>query len=306
MKLSSPISKCRGTLEVYDENIVDSEPLIPASEFKLEEAQKLQAELCETKEKLRVMTQKFASVRKERDSLKKETKELQNEIMTLQISMREMVPGFSNTGSIFPMYNELQVMLSDFMKCTCEDIFFDYLSPELSMEGVVYFFKESLYNVHTIVTSYFAPVYEDLCKAMCIEKMEGPFNNILKKSFQNNWKVILSSCVTPEKCKEIALKLQGKLHLRDDSAVATKAITEFLRSLSEIYFLCYISEPAFVFSLDSIGTKAQFNAIKHETIDGFVKNKEPCIIILPTAHKNSAGGELIGKAHVLAANYEFA
>jgi FtsZ-binding cell division protein ZapB len=43
----------------------------------------LQAELLDYKEKLRIMTQKFSSTRKERDQLKQENKELQQEIISL-------------------------------------------------------------------------------------------------------------------------------------------------------------------------------------------------------------------------------
>lgn len=41
----------------------------------------LQKELAETKDKLKVMTGKFTSTRKERDQLKTENKELQDEII---------------------------------------------------------------------------------------------------------------------------------------------------------------------------------------------------------------------------------
>lgn len=303
MKLSSPNSKGRAAL---DENVSDACIYSPSAPLKEEDALKIQIELRDTKEKLRTISQKYTTMRKERDNLKKETKDLQNEVMNLQNNMREMVPGFSNTGSIFPMYNELQTILSDFMKCSCEDIFFDYLSPELSMDGVVFFFKESLYSVHKIISNYFDPVIATLCKAMCIDKMGGPFNNVLRKSFQNNWKRIYSACITEEKCADIACRLQSKLHLRNDNQCANQAITDFLLKLSEVYLISYISEPEIILSLDCIGTKTQFNAIKHESLDGFIKNKDQCIVILPPAYKHTAGGEVIVKAHVLSANYEFA
>jgi hypothetical protein len=58
-------------------------------------------------------------VRKERDQLKQENKELQEEVLQLQSSMRQMVPCFSNTSQAFPMLNELSCMVSEFYKVDC-------------------------------------------------------------------------------------------------------------------------------------------------------------------------------------------
>jgi len=79
------------------------------------------------RDKLNIMTNKFITIRKERDNFQKENKELQNEIMILQSNIRQMIPGFSNnTSSSFPMINELQNKLSEFYKCDCQDIFSIY------------------------------------------------------------------------------------------------------------------------------------------------------------------------------------
>ncbi len=43
----------------------------------------LQKELAETKDKLKVITQKFVNVRKERDQFKQENKDLQEEVLSL-------------------------------------------------------------------------------------------------------------------------------------------------------------------------------------------------------------------------------
>lgn len=67
----------------------------------------LQNELYDSKHKLKAVTQKFSHARKERDSLKRENKELQEEVLSLQSNIRQMVPGFSNTSCSFPMFNEL-------------------------------------------------------------------------------------------------------------------------------------------------------------------------------------------------------
>jgi hypothetical protein len=89
---------------------------------------------------LKIITTKFATARKERDQLKTDNKELQDEIIQLQSSMRQMVPCTSNTSQSFPMFTELVNTASEVYKCDCQDVFFDLLCPELNIEGVVFFY----------------------------------------------------------------------------------------------------------------------------------------------------------------------
>lgn len=72
----------------------------------------------------------------------------------------------------------------------------------------------------------------------------------------------------------------------------------------------FISDPSLTFDLKKIGEKVAFNQYKYDSLDGFIKNNDECLIILPSVHKyNStmAGGvgEMIIKANVLPLNYEF-
>jgi hypothetical protein len=45
----------------------------------------------------------------------------------------------------------------------------------------------------------------------------------------------------------------------------------------------------------------QFNQAKHDPIDGFIKTKEECIILMPALAK---GDEHVGKALVVSSSYE--
>ena len=53
-----------------------------------------------------------------------------------------------------------------------------------------------------------------------------------------------------------------------------------------------------------------FNQYKFDSLDGFIKNNDECLIILPSVHKYNGSlaggvGEMIIKANVLPLNYEF-
>ena len=48
---------------------------------------------------------------------------------------------------------------------------------------------------------------------------------------------------------------------------------------------CFISDPPLSMDYTQIGRAVQFNQSKHDPIDGFVKVKEECIILLPALTK---------------------
>ncbi len=78
-----------------------------------------------------------------------------------------------------------------------------------------------------------------------------------------------------------------------------------------------VSDPPLLCDAKSIGTKVHYNALRHDPFDGFIKNKEECIIVLPSLHRAAslqhdkqhatAGAqenEFLAKALVLQVNYE--
>lgn len=111
-------------------------------------------------------------------------------MLTLQASIRQMVPCFSNTSSAFPMQNEMASLVGEFYKCDCQDVFFDLLCPELNLEGVVYFFQHSLTPVVEAIEKYFHPVEATLKKVSLLHSFDGPITNVLRKTYQSNWRAI--------------------------------------------------------------------------------------------------------------------
>jgi hypothetical protein len=254
------------------------------------------------------MTNKYINVRKERDMYLKENKELQNEILILQSNMRQMIPGFnSNTSSSFPMSNELQNRINEFFKCDCQDIFFDLLSPELNMEGIVFFYKNCFLKVEELVNLYFEPLETLLKRTLSIEDLWPPIDNVLRKSYQSNWKKIFNELANDQNFQKIMILIQSNLKLQDEAPTANKTILEFIKKTAEIFFFCHISDPPVQIDIPSIGQKIQFNTIKHESVDGFIKQKHNSIIILPYCLKTNLNNSdtIIMKALVLPIDYEF-
>jgi hypothetical protein len=81
------------------------------------------------------------------------------------------------------MFNELNNSVSEFYKCDCQDIFFDVLSTELNLEGVVYFYQNTLGEVVEIIEKHFLPVEMGLLEASCSKRMDLTITNVLRKKY---------------------------------------------------------------------------------------------------------------------------
>ena len=88
------------------------------------------------------------------------------------------------------MFNELTNSVSEFYKCDCQDVFFDVLSSELNLEGVVYFFNNSLPQVVSAIEKHFYPVENALKVASGSGRLDLSIGNVLRKKYQSNWREI--------------------------------------------------------------------------------------------------------------------
>lgn len=276
----------------------------PSSPFETSLNENSQSEIKDLKAKLKIMTNKFQQSKKEKDQIQKENKSLQEEVLTLQSNLRQMIPGFANTSSSFPMLNELSNQTNEFYKYDCIDIFFDLLCPELNMKGIIYFFATAYNKVSENINNYFLPLENTIKKIGCLQSIDGPIMNVLRKSFQTNYKEMLKKFNSSMNTDEIVSEIQNNLKLGNFSEETNKLLKSFINKLAEYLMCYYICDPPLVINYKSIGNKVLFNATKHDPLDGFIKPKEECTIILPSLHKNSIDGELIGKGLVLQVNYE--
>lgn len=277
---------------------------LPDSDEDNQASKNIRDELKETKSKLKVMVTKFSNLKKEKETLQKENKQLQEEVMSLQSSLRQMIPGFANTGSSFPMLNELVNSISEFYKYGCEDIFFDLLCPELNMKGIILFFSTAFQQMIETVQNYFLPSEMLIKETICVASLEGPIMNVLRKSSQSTWKSIQKQCFPQTVFNSIVNEIQSHLKLGACSQETNNQIISFLQKMSELVLCFYISDPPLVANYKQIGAKVTYNPLKHEPFDGFIKNKDECIVVLPAIHKGSLEGEVMTKSLVLQVNYE--
>ena len=141
------------------------------------------------KEQKHIILDKLSNLKKENHRIEQENLILKEDLENLQNDMRLMIPGFSsNTSNSFPMLTELHNKISDYIKLSCEDIFFDLLQPNLNMKGVVEFFKIIFKNLSDIIEKFFNPIEKAINNALFIENIYEPIDNVLRKSYQFNWK----------------------------------------------------------------------------------------------------------------------
>jgi len=170
-----------------------------------------------------------------------------------------MVPCFSNTSQAFPMMNELSVIVSEFYKCDCQDMFFDYLCPELNLDGVVYFYQNVITTTVQAIERHFEPAEQALKKVSNLQSLDGPIMNVLKKTYQSNWKSIHAQCLPNSANEQTMQRVQSVLSIADDSQAVNDAIVEFVQKVGEVAFQTVVCEPQLVFDIKRIGEKVQFN-----------------------------------------------
>lgn len=111
------------------------------------------------------------------------------------------------------MFNELVQSISSLYKCECQDVFFDLLSPELNLDGVVYFYRNVFEPTVDAIRQHFAPAMQSLTQAACLARLPdgGPLASVLRKTFQSNWREILQSCLGKEFSRHVAQQIQDTL-----------------------------------------------------------------------------------------------
>ncbi|KAM3129613.1 hypothetical protein pb186bvf_018294 [Paramecium bursaria] len=239
--------------------------------------------------RVKILMSKLQQTKREKDQALKENQQLQQEIIQMQSHLRCMVSGFANTSNNFPLINELCNSISEFYKCECFDIFFDILQ-DLNMKGVIFYFQQSMLKVDRLIQEHFQPSFKQLQQVGCLDTLDGPVMNVLRKSFQGTYKQIVSKFQD----QKISTELQKTLNLE-------QGVDTYIFKLIEIMLCTYISDPPLLFEINTIGQKIPFNQVKHDPIDGFLKPKEECIILMPVVLK---GQEMMVKALVLSSNYQ--
>lgn len=154
--------------------------------------------------------------------------------------------------------------------------------------------------------SYFDPLYSTIEAALWLESVEGPILNVLRKCYQNNWRKIYAKCFTDSKHRTIMKSLQGTLKLADGiDETINDEIVKFIEKLSLVWFKMYISDPWLIFDLSTIGQKVSNNPVKMDSMDGFIKNGQESLVILPSVHKNTKDADPLIKPNILPLDYEF-
>ena len=262
------------------------------------------------KEQKYILLDKLSTLKKENHKIEQENKMLKQELESLHNDMRLMIPGFSsNTSNSFPMLTELHNKISDYIKISCEDIFFDLLQPNLNMKGVVDFFKIIFLKLSDVVEKYFNPIEKAINNTLFIEQLYEPIDNVLRKSYQFNWKNFYEDSKKSINYNEIINEINKKLQFENlkENGEEWNMIKDFIIKTYEIIYFCYISDPIVSIDISQIGKEVKYNSMTHDSLDGFIKSKQLSTIILPTFYKGkvSTKNSMLVKSQVLAKDYEF-
>ena len=98
-----------------------------------------------------------------------------------------------------------------------------------------------------------------------------------------------------------------KLDFIEEDGDEWNMIKDFMNKTLEIIFYCYISDPVIIIDMAQIGKEVKYNNMMHDSLDGFIKNKQNSTIILPNFYKGKIESKntILIKPQALANDYEF-
>lgn len=263
-----------------------------------------------SKEQKSIMLDKLTSIKKENQKLEQENLSLKKELESLHNNMRLMLPGFtSNTSNSFPMLTELNNKINDFIKLSCEDIFFDLLQPNLDIKRTIDFYKFIFSKIYEIIDNYFNPIEKTINSVLFIDQIYDSIDNVLRKSYQFNWKYFLKEIEKNMLYNNLIKELRNIINLDfiEEDGEEWNMIKDFMNKTLEILFYCYISDPVISIDMSQMGKVVNYNNMTHDSLDGFIKNNKISTIILPNFYKGKIFNKnnILIKSQVLANDYEF-
>ncbi len=201
------------------------------------------------------------------------------------------------------MITEVQRKINDYIKITCQDIFFDVLQQDFNIQGLVKFYQTILHELNVKVYEYFTPLERQIQKNAVVDAtLFEPIDIVLRKTYQTNY-MNISDCMESnidyiQFCKDIQSVLQFDPN-------ASQTVLDFLKSSYDIVYMCYICDPKIYIDINQMGKSVKYNVTTHEALDGFIKQEQDCIIILPAFYRGNKFDKdtIIVKSQVLAENY---
>jgi hypothetical protein len=252
------------------------------------------------------LSMKFSVLNTENNRLYSENSNLRKMNDSLLRNIHEMNQGFTtNTSNAFPMMTEIQTKINDFIKLTCQDIFFDLLlEQKLEMFQIISFYQFSFNDMNKEIYKYFSPLEREINGIMDRTKIATPIYNVLKKVYQENYTKI-SNKIEKDKIDYIkyANKIGNSLGLNGNKD--KEMIIDFLKKTASLCLLCFLSEPQIHLGIDEIGLEVKFNSLVHDALDGFVKAGQTSYVLLPAFYKKESKDNMIVKMQVLSENYDF-
>lgn len=245
-------------------------------------------ELLRYKEQLHDLARKLENITTERNSCRNANILLKQQVASTREIMRQMVQGFTNVNSSFPIQTELAQSIDRLYKCECLDIYFDYFADLDNIETVTHFFISVFSIANSTVNSHFMAVEERIRRTTLLSSLEGPVMNTLRKAYQPQWEHIYSQI----KGKVSFTALSSALDIQFD-----KSLKGFFLQLVKLFVFCYTTDPPLCLRVQQIGEEVQFNPLLHEALDGFIRSGQFCVVVLPAVHKHS--GETVARACVL-------
>ena len=99
---------------------------------------------------------------------------------------------------------------------------------------------------------------------------------------------MLTTCLGEDFAFREATTLQSTLEIGEKrKTMMVEMIKEFIAQAGEVCFQMAISDPALCMDMSLFGQEVKYSS-RYQSLDGFIKQNEDCVVILPSIHKVSS------------------
>ena len=138
---------------------------------------------------------------------------LLKDIITVKNNIKSHIPCLSkNRLHPFPSFDELIAHIINFINIDTFKLYAHFQNNnQISIEIIILYFKEFLTKCHEIIVNHFSEVKNILNNKFKNLKLIKSLKNILKNSYQGNWKIIFNKLANENNINAIIQNLKLKM-----------------------------------------------------------------------------------------------
>ena len=256
-------------------------------------------------EEIRKISEKLKEEKKINKILKSENEKLFQDIITIKTNIKSLIPTMSqNKKYPFPSLEMLIEEIKNYISIDSVKYYQRLQNRQFPLDIIILHFRYIFQKSQDILQSHFLKVDFILNKKFKSQESIKPIQNVLKNTYQVDWKNIFNKISSDEKINKmledikqnITIKLNKKNNINNNlnnisnycTPTYMNHLKEYIKSTLNILLKCYLIQPKIYFDTTKIGRIETFNSSSNECfINDKILRGSDVIIVFPSFYYNN-------------------